>query len=362
VIIAFGIGFTILLSALLITKSNKWAADWILLIWFIINVIHQSIYYLHTEILEAGNPASLFQFPFPYLHGPLLYLYISANINKLPKRNFIYLIHALPAIVISIILVYIFLLTEEGKNAITENAYHNYFLFFKVYFYSIVASGVIYISFAIIRIMKFKDKLQEQLSSIRKFHLPWLYGLIVGMLLIWIMVLFSNEKVIFSLVSINIALTGFFGLKFSHVFIDFRNYQQVELPEKKVKYFKSGLTIELKKEIELKLNDVMKHQKLYTENELTLQKLSNKLEVRSHHVSQYLNEEFETTFYEFINNLRVNEFIHITGKNLKKNYNILAIALECGFNSKASFNRHFKRITGKTPTEYLKNDVKKNVF
>ena len=60
-------------------------------------------------------------------------------------------------------------------------------------------------------------------------------------------------------------------------------------------------------------------------------------------------------FNEFINNYRVKEFQNRLANNEHASHTLLALALEVGFNSKTAFNRAFKKITGQTPREYVKN-------
>jgi AraC-like DNA-binding protein len=43
-----------------------------------------------------------------------------------------------------------------------------------------------------------------------------------------------------------------------------------------------------------------------------------------------------------------------------ENINFLSFAYESGFKSKSSFNRYFKEIIGKTPSEYYKSLIKNN--
>ena len=67
-----------------------------------------------------------------------------------------------------------------------------------------------------------------------------------------------------------------------------------------------------------------------------------------------LNTSLNQNFYDFINTYRVSEVKRRLDEGEAENFSILGIAEECGFNSKASFNRVFKKITGTTPTGYMK--------
>jgi AraC-like DNA-binding protein len=98
----------------------------------------------------------------------------------------------------------------------------------------------------------------------------------------------------------------------------------------------------------------------YTDSELTLDKLSALTKQSKYHVSESLNRFLQKPFYAFINEYRVQ---HVKDK-LKLlsvqhiEINMLALAHDAGFNSKSSFNRYFKEITGQTPTEYYRMLIK----
>ncbi len=54
-----------------------------------------------------------------------------------------------------------------------------------------------------------------------------------------------------------------------------------------------------------------------------------------------------------MNEYRVNEFIERIQLPENKHLTLLGIAFDAGFNSKATFNRAFKKFTGKSPKEFL---------
>ena len=82
--------------------------------------------------------------------------------------------------------------------------------------------------------------------------------------------------------------------------------------------------------------------------------LAKKLDVLPNYLSQVINSKENKTFYDLVNEERVNAFIQNIKKPASQQYTMLAIAFDCGFNSKASFNRNFKKYTGHTPSEYVK--------
>jgi len=96
----------------------------------------------------------------------------------------------------------------------------------------------------------------------------------------------------------------------------------------------------------------------YHDPELSLNSLAEKLELGPHELSRIINTALKKSFNDFINEYRIRE---VTQKMQDPTYDrltLLGIALDAGFNSKATFNRTFRQMTGKSPKEY-KNDLKK---
>jgi len=109
------------------------------------------------------------------------------------------------------------------------------------------------------------------------------------------------------------------------------------------------------KRYQLKLEKFMDESKPYLDPELTIEKLSEEMRIKKLMLSQTLNKGFNKNFFNFIKEYRVR---HVEAE-LKNKSNaertIMDIAYMSGFNSKTGFNRAFKEVTGKTPTEYLEN-------
>jgi len=131
------------------------------------------------------------------------------------------------------------------------------------------------------------------------------------------------------------------------------------LPESQVrKYQKSGLEAETAVRLYARLLAYMEADKPYLEPDLTIYKLAEHLEVPRHHLSQVINEKAQKSFFDFINYYRVEEVKKQLASPDMANRNIIGIALDCGFNSKATFNAAFKKFTGITPSAYQKTQAK----
>ena len=98
----------------------------------------------------------------------------------------------------------------------------------------------------------------------------------------------------------------------------------------------------------------MENEKPFLDMQLSLDKLAGALDLKPGYLSQVLNERLELNFYEFVNEYRVREAQAKIADAARADRTLLAIAHESGFNSKASFNRAFRRVTGKTPSEYAR--------
>lgn len=99
---------------------------------------------------------------------------------------------------------------------------------------------------------------------------------------------------------------------------------------------------------------LMEKERPYLDPAINLSSLASRLGINSSVLSRVINEGLAQNFNDYINGLRVAAVLRQIEKEAHKKYSIMGIAWDCGFNSKTTFNRSFKKITGKTPTEYIK--------
>ncbi len=105
------------------------------------------------------------------------------------------------------------------------------------------------------------------------------------------------------------------------------------------------------------LRHLMATEKLYLNSRLTIMDIAHKLKISRRLLSYLINDVLKTNYYGLVNEYRVMEAKEILKRPEYNNLTIEAIANQCGFKSKSSFNACFKKVTGKTPSEY-KNGLK----
>jgi len=120
------------------------------------------------------------------------------------------------------------------------------------------------------------------------------------------------------------------------------------------KYKKSTLSSKQLDEYSKKLEKLMLSQKIYLATDLSLQKLAQLLRIPNHHLTQVLSLKIRMGFYDYVNGFRVQYACMLLER--EPNMSLEDIALQSGFNSKISFNRHFKVVMGCTPSSYRTNN------
>lgn len=135
----------------------------------------------------------------------------------------------------------------------------------------------------------------------------------------------------------------------------FLEVQKIVEEEKKYK------TSQLKKidlaGLNFKLKNLFEKEKIYRDDAISLSKLAVELDITNHQLSEYLNQEWKTSFFQLIHKYRIDEAKDLLIRNEKET--ILSIAYAVGYQSKSSFNEIFKKETGLTPTEFRKLKKKK---
>jgi len=104
-----------------------------------------------------------------------------------------------------------------------------------------------------------------------------------------------------------------------------------------------------------KIEQFMTLNKPYLNHLLTLDKLASQLEIPARTLSTIINHHFKKNFFEFINQYRVEESVRLLESKLNEKASMLDIMDKAGFNTKATFNTFFKKIEGKTPSQYKKD-------
>jgi AraC-like DNA-binding protein len=147
--------------------------------------------------------------------------------------------------------------------------------------------------------------------------------------------------------------TFLFGLFIYTLIYLWLNKKQIN--ESFEKYKNSILTKSDSLELFQKLMVVIKSSKPFLDNEISLSKLASQLETKPHLLSQAINENFNTNFFDFINSCRIDEVkARLVSPEFTK-LTIAAIAYDCGFNSISSFNSAFKKKEKVSPSSFRAN-------
>ena len=174
----------------------------------------------------------------------------------------------------------------------------------------------------------------------------------------------------FSIVMYYIAITGYSNSVNAKIFFKtsvFDNEPMLLLSGKQTYLLEEAATIDVEyksaetiispeiEEWKNKILDLIQAEKLYENPELTLAEISKKLNTNATIVSKAINQGFQMNFNNYINNYRIEAVKEMFLKNEHKKQTLLSIAFDCGFNSKATFNRAFKKNTGFSPKDFLKH-------
>ena len=348
-----GIGLAVFIEFLLISKKNKSDSDKILTFWMFLIAAHLFFFFINFTGDIYNYPFLLgIEQPLPLLHGVFLYFYVSSLTRQMPENRKLLLLHFLPVTVTYAYLSTFFALPGDQKIQIYLNHGEGYDWFLLVKWYAMAFLGLFYVTWSAVLLWKHENNIRDQFSDLEKINLHWLRTLTYGLGGIWLLVIFfRNDVLTFTGVVVFVFLIGFFGVRQGEIFT--HGLLQPETTEEKKKYPKSGLTEEASTKLHQALIQLMGEGALYKNSELSIDDLSSKLGVHPNYLSQVINQKEKKNFFDFVNTYRIEEFKRLIAMPKNQHLTLLSVAFDCGFNSKSSFNRYFKKATGQTPSEYF---------
>ena len=121
------------------------------------------------------------------------------------------------------------------------------------------------------------------------------------------------------------------------------------------KYAKSSLTEPGKQKILSNIILELETRQYYSDNLASLSELAKKIGESPHHVSQVINEKLNKSFFELLAHYRVEMAKKIISDDKENKLTVEEISERVGYNSKTAFNNAFRKLSGKTPSEFRKS-------
>lgn len=230
---------------------------------------------------------------------------------------------------------------------------------------------LIYLAFTIQLFYNYRKKIKQYFSNTYKLELNWILSFLI---LFSILFLYGTIQDIIgsrfidlgyqqrwwlnllsAIVTLYVGIKGYFTDTTKLNKLDFTfSPKTIAIPESEHKIEEKSFSED---EIE-QIKALMEDDKVYLNPELNLSDLAKIANMSRGQLSEIVNSGFGKNFNDFVNQYRVEAFKEMLQNDKHKQLSLLGIAQECGFNSKATFNRVFKKLTNYSPTEYLKTQLK----
>jgi AraC-like DNA-binding protein len=152
-------------------------------------------------------------------------------------------------------------------------------------------------------------------------------------------------------VSVIILITTFRVMNDSDYFNRSNSFMDISIS----KYQKSSLTESGKLKILDGIILELETKQYFLDNLASLSVLAKKIGESPHHVSQVINEKLNESFFELLASYRVEEAKRILSADKKNKITVEEVSEMVGYNSKTAFNNAFKKLTGRTPSEFRKS-------
>lgn len=285
--------------------------------------------------------------PALFAFGPIMYFFARLALQEEYQLSPLHFLHYLPSLLSFAASLAILPLTEPAPLGIYTHFFYNHYTMMLGFFGGI--SYVIYL-FLILRIFRKKNLLNVR---------AWQYNpettifiILYGLLLFAIVCdLFSTIlqslillEIVMLILTASVLILFFVNFKYPHFYLAVQETARKETVKRS--YLKNVNINELEK----RLSTIMTEEKIFINEDLSLNLLAKHCEITPHQLSQYINTYKDTNFNGFINQYRIDEAKRLLEE--KPDSSILEIAFEVGFKSKSAFNSAFVKITSNTPKKF----------
>ena len=324
-----------------------------------------------TGYITRVLPITNYSEPAGLIIGPLLYLFIKRSVDQPASRKdwlhfvvpFLYLCY----------LTFDFMQGNDAKYNSYIYSYHPDWPVLKLNYslsndplglknrlnFATAVSLIIYVSLALRVLVQKVHLAGESIFTTKDELVKPLRNMVIHISVMMVIFIFVKlnfkadlgDYYIGAYVSILIMLTTLRVMNDSSYFERSTSFMDLSIS----KYQKSSLTENDKLKILESITLELKTSNFYADNLASLSELAKKIKASPHHVSQVINEKLNVSFFELLASYRVEQAKKLLSDEKNNKLTIEEISEMVGYNSKTAFNNAFKKISGKTPSEFRKS-------
>ncbi len=293
---------------------------------------------------------------FSFAFGPLIYFYT----KSITDSKFIFtkklLVHFIP--VALQLMLYVFLQCKDYsfRRWFWQEVHLPYT--YNIEFIGSMLSLLVYLLLSITRVKEYQVWINNQFSEISKISLHWL-KLILGVLMLvcslWILdTLLRIGWQYYPSYDLSAISMGFSILVLAAGALLQSNIGKTGLDKTKTNQRNAEMDVGIDPLLLDKIKAEMKENKYFLNPNLSLKIFADHLGESPRKISHHINHGLGKSFIDFVNEYRVNACKRHIETGALSHLTLTGIAFECGFNSKATFNRVFKKMAGQSPSNYQK--------
>jgi len=374
VLVIQGLIFTLLLLNRYYQKRNL--TDLFLAIILLITCYHRTTYtigFMDWYDTFRNTKINYYLIPMGMLLAPLLYFYVKSITTadfKFRRKDYL---HFSPWLLFFITkLVILFYDRQQPGFDDTQNGYLviNFQWKYVDPVLTLFSTGqmLLYLAFTIQLFYNYRKKIENYFSNTYKLELNWIRNFLLAYSFLFVyglIQIFINEIItslhwtqkwwlqFFSaLVVLYVGIKGYFTDTIKLTSLNFESTE--DKSNNVIASAKVSEDILIKKK---QLEAYFEKEKPYLNPDLNLIELSEALQMNRAELSEVINTGFGCNFNDFVNGFRIAAVKDMLEQGKHQQLSLLGIALESGFNSKATFNRVFKRQTTLSPTEFIKRQL-----
>ncbi len=332
-----------------------------LLVTFVFEIWEYMLGFGGVEIL--WQELSFFPRTFSLLLPPLAYFYLKSQFNvdfRFQKRDFW---HAIPFLLDAGYHLIVFAQGQAFVKYWEENVHGPLYLDF-IELGARFASQILYFYWAYQLFREYRQWVPSQYSDTESISFAWfrnfllaflvsnLFGWAMTLLDLWLQLDFWHDwwdELFNAALIYYLAIAGYAQMQPRKL-----HFSDTSEPENATVSKLEKLTESDLQRLKNQLERLMAEEKAYLEPELSLTDLAQRLSTNPSILSAVINATLGKNFNDFVNEYRVDAVKKMLKDPAASHYSLLGIGLECGFNSKSTFNRVFKKIVGIAPGDFAR--------